>query len=464
MLNAAISYTRDHRQQFVDNLISLVKIPSISANLEYLEDVKAAADWNLERLRELGFEDIEVFPVGDHQIVFGRFQGLVDTPTILVYGHYDVTAVDSIDEWDSDPFDPQIRGNYIYARGTSDMKAQLIAFYSAIEALTKAGMEPPNIKFLLDGAEEIGSPGLDDFIKDNQERLACDFCLDIDSGIFSTNQPSITYALRGLAYFELFVQGPDTDLHSGSFGGPIDNPAIVLCELIAGMRDETGRITLPGFYDSVLPISVDERQELATLPTTNDWWKEQTGVRELRSENGFSATELATARPTLNVNGIMSGHVQNNQNTVIPADAKAKISMRLVPQQTPEEVCRSLETYLSEKAPETVTWMLKQLTGCRPAFMNRDTSEMDAASQALKGVWGTDPIFIREGGSVPIHGLVQEHLGVQSMSLGFMLPDDNIHASNERQYLPNFYKGIETYIRFLHLVGRNKHRHEILHV
>jgi len=306
---------------------------------------------------------------------------------------------------------------------------------------------------MVEGEEEVGSPSLAAFLAKEKERLACDFCLNGDSGILAPDQPALVYGLRGLAYFELSVRGPSTDLHSGTFGGAVENPANVLARLIAGMHDSRGRVALPGFYDRVAPLSDEERGELARVPQPDSWWLRTTGAPALGGEEGYSTVERACARPTLDVNGLLSGFTGEGAKTVLPSLALAKISMRLVPEQTPEEAAASLEAYLRARAPATVKWELRRMAGCKPALVKRDSPAMRAAGRALEETWGKRPCFIREGGSVPVVGLVGEVLGVDSILLGFELPDDNLHAPNEKLHLPTFQRGIETVIRFLGLVA-----------
>jgi acetylornithine deacetylase/succinyl-diaminopimelate desuccinylase-like protein len=280
--------------------------------------------------------------------------------------------------------------------------------------------------------------------------LASDICVNLDAGILAPETPAIMFGLRGLAYYEIRLQGPKADLHSGKFGGAIENPALVLCELIAGMRDDNGQVTLPGFYDSVRELSMDERREIQRLPQTDAWWLKKTGAPALRQDHPYSATERATSRPTLDVNGLLSGFVGEGSKTVLPAQAMAKISMRLVPDQTPEQVSKGLISYLEANVPPTMTWELEELSSAHPAILNLDSKAVAAASEALQAVWGTPPVFNRDGGTVPVVGLIKELLGVDSLLLGFGLPDDNPHAPNEKQHLPTFYRGIETYIRFMY--------------
>jgi acetylornithine deacetylase/succinyl-diaminopimelate desuccinylase-like protein len=447
-LDAAIAYARAHQAEFLDDLQTFLRIPSISTLPDHKQDMEQAAQWVAERLKAYGFDFVSVMPTGGHPVVYGRWQNArPDSPTILVYGHYDVQPPDPIDLWVSEPFEPTVRGEDVFARGASDMKGQVVAILKAIESIVRTSTLPINLKFLIEGEEEIGSPNLESYLIENKALFDCDFCLNGDSSILAADIPAITFTLRGLAYFEIRVQGPASDLHSGRFGGVVDNPAIVLSELIAGMRDDRGRITLPGFYDDVRPLTEQDRKEMTSMP--DEWWQEQTGAAALFGEEGYSASERASARPTLDVNGFVSGFTGEGSKTVLPAKAMAKISMRLVPDQQPEKIFQSLQTYLKENAPPTVTWELEAMASSPPAIVDRDSPAVLAAKKALAAVWGREPVFTREGGTVPVVGMVQELLDVDSLMLGFGLPDDNLHAPNEKFHLPNFNRGIETYIRFI---------------
>jgi len=448
-LSPGLSYLQENKQGALDALIEFLKIPSISSLSEHKDDVQAAANWCATKLGKLGMDHVQVYPTAGHPVVCGSWlHAGNNAPTVLVYGHYDVQPVDPLDEWISRPFSPDIRGENIFARGATDMKAQIVAFLKAVEALKNAGALPINLKFIFEGEEEIGSPNLEAFIQDNTQLLTADFCLNLDAGILAPDIPSIMFGLRGLAYFEIRLQGPAADLHSGKFGGAIENPAFVLCDLIAGMKDESGKVTLPGFYDNVKPLSNEERAGMASLPQTEEWWLEQSGAKALPQEE-FTPTERATARPTFEVNGILSGFTGEGSKTVLPASAMAKISMRLVPDQTPEQVRLSLEEYLKDKTPPTVTLKLIEWAGCNPGIMDRETAAVKAASAALETVFRKAPLFTRDGGSVPVVGIIKDLLGIDSLLLGFGLPDDNPHAPNEKQHLPSFYRGIETFIRFM---------------
>lgn len=451
-LETAIAYARKHREDFLEDLISFLRIPSISTLPEHKADMQRAAEWITDRLKKLGFESTAVISTAGHPVAYGEWLNAdPGAPTILYYGHYDVQPPDPLDLWTSDPFNPQMRDENLYARGASDMKGQVTAYLKAVESMILSSSLPINLKFMAEGEEEIGSPNLGAFITENKELLACDICVNGDSGILAPDQPSITYALRGIAYFEIRLQGSSGDLHSGVFGGAVDNPANVLCNLIAGMHDKEGRITLPGFYDNVRELTEQERAITESMP--DEWWMKQAGAKALFGEKGYTTTERATARPTLDVNGIVSGFTGEGSKTVLPALAMAKISMRLVPDQRPELIRDGLVAYLKANAPPTVTWELEKLTSCNPSIVDYDSDAVHAASRALEAVWGVPPVFTRQGGSVPVVGMIQDLLGVDSLMLGFNLPDDNLHAPNEKLHLPNFYRGIETYIRFMYEIA-----------
>jgi acetylornithine deacetylase/succinyl-diaminopimelate desuccinylase-like protein len=373
---------------------------------------------------------------------------MTGAPTVLVYGHYDVQPVDPVDLWKTGPFEPTVIGEDIFARGASDMKGQALITLKAAEALIQTGGLPINIKWLFEGEEEVGSPNLAAFIASHTEKLACDFAVNPDSGMIGREFPTITYGLRGLAYFELRVFGPAQDLHSGMFGGVVHNPANALAELIAGMHDATGRVTLPGFYNRVRALSQEEQEEFARLPVNESDYIEQTGVPALHGETGFTANELTGARPTLDVNGLLSGFTGEGSKTVIPAWAMAKLSMRLVPDQDPQKVHKELLRYLEQNAPKDIRWELKALAGNPASISDRNNPGVQAMANALETVWGVQPYFKREGSSIPVVGEMQRLLGVESVICGFGLPDDNVHAPNEKQNLPTWYHGIDAYIHF----------------
>jgi acetylornithine deacetylase/succinyl-diaminopimelate desuccinylase-like protein len=449
--SAALQYAHSNVQKVLDELVELLRIPSISTTPECKEDVRRAAEWVAAKLRALGIENVKLFPTEGHPVVFGEYANAgPNAPTVLVYGHYDVQPAEPLELWLSDAFDPTVRGENLFARGASDMKGQVMAVLAAIEAIMRTDSFPTNLKFIFEGEEEIGSPNLGDFISKHKDLLTSDFAINPDSGMLAADEPTITYALRGLAYFELHINGPDHDLHSGIFGGIVHNPAQALCELIAGMHDGQGRITLPGFYDKVRALDDEERAALARLPVGDQIYMQQTGVTALWGESGYTSVERLGARPTLEVNGLLSGYTGEGSKTVLPATAMAKISCRLVPDQDPEEVHQHLIQYLDTHLPKTVQYELIQLAGGPASISDRHSPGVGAMSKALETVWGKRPLFRREGGSVPVVAQFQQLLGIESVNCGFGLPDDNYHSPNEKLHLPTWRRGIDACIHFFY--------------
>lgn len=445
-----IEHIRQNKEKALDDLIALSSIPSISTLSQHQPDINQAAEWLLVKLRDVGLENVEIMATDGHPVVFGETSGGDNKPTILIYGHYDVQPADPIDEWHSPPFEPNLVGDNLYGRGVSDMKSQIVAVLAAIKSLTESERGfPAAIKVLLEGEEEIGSPSLAGFIQQHTELLGCDFSLNADSGIIKPSLPALVYGLRGLAYFELCVYGPSSDLHSGQFGGAVHNPAQVLCEVIAGMHQHDGSITLPGFYDTVRPLADEERIIMANVPyDEQEFLRAAANPPALHGEIGYTTIERVGARPTLEVNGLHSGFTGEGSKTVLPAKAMAKISMRLVPDQKATDVARQLRTYLTKTVPKSVRWELIELAHAPTAIVDRNTCGIRSAASALTQVFGVDPVFERAGGSVPVVGMLQEILGVDSVMMGFSLPDDGIHGPNEKQHIPTFYRGIEAYAHF----------------
>lgn len=444
----ALQYVRKNREEFLNAFKEILRIPSISTDPAHSADIRHAAEWLATQLRDLGMQKVQIFPTAKHPIVYGEWLSVTDAPIVLIYGHYDVQPADPLNLWKTGPFDPEERGEEIYARGASDMKGQIMVMLKAVESLVKTDGLPVNIKWLFEGEEEIGSPNLGTFIAENKDLLASDFAMNPDSGMIGKEYPTLTYALRGLAYFELRVYGPAQDLHSGVYGGVVHNPAIALAELVAGMHDAKGRITLPGFYDKVQELNKEEREELARLPIDDKHFLEVTGAPALYGEAGFPVNERAGARPTLDVNGMLSGFTGEGSKTVIPAWAMAKISMRLVPDQNPKEIHQQLIRYLQEHAPKDIRWELTAMAGSSASISDRNNMGVRAMSKALEIVWGIRPYFRREGGSIPVVRDMQKLLGIESVICGFGLPDDNVHAPNEKMHLPTWYRGIEAVIHF----------------
>lgn len=451
MLNEALEYARQNQGRFLDELKEILRISSISTDPDYAAEMQHGAEWVASQLRSIGMSNVQIMPTGGHPVVYGEWlKAARGAPTVMIYGHYDVQPPDPLDLWKSPPFEPAVREDNLYARGAADMKGQVVASLKAVESMVRNGGLPVNVKWLIEGEEEIGSEHLDAFIKDHKELLACDFCVNPDAGILSADEPSITTGLRGLAYFELRVYGPSKDLHSGLYGGVIHNPAQALTELIAGMHDKRGRIMLPGFYDKVRKLGAQERRDFARLPLKASTYLKQTGVRALWGEPQFIPSERIGARPTLEVNGLLSGFTGTGSKTVLPAWAMAKISCRLVPDQTVADTTRQMRKYLQENAPKDVRWELRFLHGAGAALVSSDSKAVKAMSAAMKAIWGKNPHLLREGGSIGVVVQLQEHLGVDSLLTGFGLTDCDAHSPNEKQHLPTWHRGIQTLIRFFY--------------
>ncbi len=447
----SLNYAKNNYETFLSNLESFIRIPSISTSSENVIWVRSAANFVEQLLNSIGVADTKILETNGHPVVYGHYKtDTPNAPTVLVYGHYDVQPPDPLDLWETPPFEPSRRDDYLFGRGSSDMKGQIIASLSAVESILKSGDVPVNIKFIYEGEEEIGSPNLPAFLEKYAKLLESDVVLNPDSGMISPNIPTIVYGLRGLAYFELRIIGPDHDLHSGLFGGIVHNPAIVLSNLISGMHNVDGVIQLEGFYDDVIELSEDERKELSRLPISDEDLLEQTGVKMLWGEKNYTSIERTGARPTLDINGILSGFTGEGSKTVIPAWAMAKISMRLVPDQDPEKVHQQLIKYIEKNIPPTVSWDLKKHAGGKASIANTNHPGVIALAKALEDVWHTKPVFKREGGSIPIVGEMQKILGTDSVLTGFGLPNDNIHSPNEKLHLPTWRKGILAIIHFFY--------------
>ena len=456
----ACRVAEERRAEHLSLLRDIVAIPSISTDTARAADVTRAAAWIAERLREYGAQDVRILATPRHPIVWAEFAASAsgdapagDVPTILIYGHYDVQPVDPIALWNTDPFTPTERNGRLYARGASDMKAQVMACILAVRTAVECGTLGANVRFLLEGEEEIGSPNLASTIERHADLFRADVCLNPDTGMINADLPSIRYGLRGLAYFDLTVRGPSHDLHSGAFGGVVHNPLQALCELIAGMHLPDGSVALPGFYDRVRPIDEAEHRRAAAVPFTEDDVKALSGVRKLWGEAGFSPVERIGARPTLEVNGVWGGYTGEGSKTVIPAEAHAKLSTRLVPDQRHEDVYDQLSRYLETHAPSTIEWELTQLAGGPAYICDPDSRFHRAFAAALESVWGRPPVLSRNGGSVPVAGDLERLLGMPSVLTGFALADDRIHSPNESQHIDTWYRGIEALIRYLGAPG-----------
>ncbi|WP_375447331.1 dipeptidase [uncultured Fibrella sp.] len=438
------TYLTDNKQRFLDELFDLIRIPSVSADSKFKGDVRRAAEFVRDRLIDAGLDGVEVIDTPGHPIVFG--EKIIDPakPTVLVYGHYDVQPADPYELWDTPPFEPTIRNERIYARGACDDKGQFYMHIKALEAMLATGNLPCNVKVMIEGEEEVGSDHLGDFVTANREKLAADVILISDTSIISNDVPSVESGLRGLSYVEVEVTGPNRDLHSGVYGGGVDNPVNVLCQMIASLKDADGRITIPGFYDTVIDLTETERAELAKAPFDLNEYKRDLGIGDVFGEAGYSTNERTSIRPTLDVNGIWGGYIGEGAKTVLPSKASAKISMRLVPNQTPDEITALFARHFESIAPASVSVKVKPHHGGFPYVTPTDSIEFEAASRAFEEAWGKKPIPTRGGGSIPIVALFEKELGIKSILMGFGLDADALHSPNESYGLFNFYKGIET--------------------
>jgi acetylornithine deacetylase/succinyl-diaminopimelate desuccinylase-like protein len=438
-------YLQRNRQRHLDELFEWLRIPSISAKSEHKDDVRAAAEWLAERMRDAGLTTVEMIATAGHPIVVGEWRGAPEgAQTLLVYGHYDVQPPEPLDEWKSEPFEPVLRDGRLYARGSVDDKGQVYLHLKAVQAQLEAnGTLPVNVVFVVEGEEEVGSPNLERFLEENHERLQCDSVLISDTTMFAPGLPSITTGLRGMAYMEVRVQGPATDLHSGAYGGAVVNPANALARIIAGLHDEQGRVTIPGFYDRVRELTEEQRGAIAELPFTEERLREEVGSPRLGGEQGYGALERIWARPTLDVNGLLSGYTGEGAKTVLPARAMAKVSMRLVPDQDFKEVERIFADHVQSLAPQGVTVEVEALHGGQPWYAEPSGSLFGAASTALEKAFGHAPVYIREGGSIPIVQAFQETFGAPAVLIGFGLPGENAHAPNEWMLVDNFHQGAE---------------------
>jgi acetylornithine deacetylase/succinyl-diaminopimelate desuccinylase-like protein len=451
----AIDYTRSHHNRFLDELKEFLRIPSVSTQAKHEPDVRRAAAWLRQKLLAAGFPTAEVMPAAGHPIVYGEWMAAgPGAPVVLIYGHYDVQPPDPLDLWDTPPFEPTIIDDDVFARGASDDKGQLYAHVKALEAFNETGGAPPlNIKCIFEGEEECGSPSLEPFVREHKDLLTADVAVISDTGMLGEGTPSIVYGLRGLAYVEVQVTGPDHDLHSGIYGGAVHNPINALCGMIARLQDEKGRILIPGFYDNVLELSDDERAELSDGPFDRLEWLEEAGVRADWGEPDYTIIERTSTRPTLDVNGIWGGYTEPGAKTVLPSKAFAKVSMRLVPNQDPARIARLIREYLMVIAPQTVDVEVRTVAGGEPALVDRDSRAMKAASKAYGVAFGKEPVLVRRGGSIPVVATFQKTLGIETVLMGFGLPDDRLHSPNEKFHLPNFYRGIETIIHFMRFLG-----------
>ncbi|OWP62509.1 peptidase dimerization domain protein [Hymenobacter amundsenii] len=444
----ATTYLQENQDRFLTELIDWLRIPSVSADPKFHGDVMKAADYLKARFEEVGLDNVELCPTSGNPIVYGEKIVDASLPTVLVYGHYDVQPADPYELWDSPPFEPVIKDEKIYARGACDDKGQVYMHVKALEVMKQDGAFPCNIKVMIEGEEEIGSNNLAIFVRENKVKLKADVILISDTGMLANDQPSIEVGLRGLSYHEVEVTGPNRDLHSGLYGGAVANPINVLCKMIASLHDENNHITIPEFYDNVAVLSSEERAELNRVPHSDDEFKRSIGLPDVYGEKGYTTVERIGIRPTLDVNGIWGGYTGEGAKTVIASKAYAKISMRLVPNQTSEEITALFQKHFAAIAPSGVTVKVKPHHGGEPVVTPTDSVAYKAAADAMETTFGKRPIPTRGGGSIPIVAMFKSELGLDTVLLGFGLDSDAIHSPNEHYGVFNFLKGIETIPHF----------------
>ncbi len=455
MTKNALTYAQNHQAETLADLQALLSIPSISTLPDHANDMQQAAQWLLHKLTAIGLQNVKIMPTPGHPVVYADWLNAAsEAPTLLIYGHYDVQPVDPLDEWLTPPFEPTLKGDNIFGRGTSDDKGQLYIHLAAVEAYLKSsGQLPLNIKFLLEGEEESGSVNLEAYVKENQNLLQADAALISDTGIADPDTPVLITSVRGLAYLEITMRGSRQDLHSGMYGGVVENPLNALTRVLASLRDEQGQITIPGFYDKVRTLTSAEREALAQGATTEADILAATGAPALWGEPDFSVAERIGVRPTLDINGLKGGFTGQGAKTVIPAVAMAKISMRLVPDQNAPEIVRLVTDHIRRISPPTMELTIEELSADDWGMVNLSAPALEAAAQAYEQTFGRRPLYRREGGSLPVVAMFNHILDLPVVLMGFGLPDDNLHAPNEKFHLPNFYRGIETAIRYYDIFG-----------
>lgn len=453
---AALEYARQNQAVFLNRTFELLRFPSISTLAENSADIERAADWLVNYLKEIGLSEAQKYSTAGHPLVYAEWLGAgASFPTLLIYGHYDVQPVDPLDLWHTPPFEPVVNGDFLHGRGASDDKGQMMALLVALEAYLKtSGRLPLNVKVLLEGEEEILSPNMGPFLAEHSHQLACDAVLICDDSILDPQTPVITYGLRGNCYMEVRVSGPAGDLHSGSFGGAVDNPLNVLVRMLAALQDgKTHKVLIPGFYDRVRQIDEAERALLAGYPASEEQILRLTGAPALAGEQGYRLIEWTSVRPTLDIHGIPGGFTGEGKKTVIPAWAAAKVSMRLVPDQDPDEIQALFENAMRSVAPPTVKLEFKCLGKARPAVIDYRHPAVQAAAEAYRRGFGAQPLYTRTGGSIAVVAEMTQYLGAPVIMAGLGLADDQIHAPNEKFYLPNFYRGIETFIHYYDILS-----------
>ncbi len=450
-----MNYYQQHHDSYLEGLKTFLRIPSISTLSEHKPDIRRAAEFVRQELEKAGLDQAQLIEGDGNPLVYAEWLGAPGKPTVLFYGHYDVQPPDPLDEWKSPPFEPDIRNDNIYARGSADDKGQTYILIKAVEGLLKQhGRLPINVKFLIEGEEEVGGEHIEAYVASKPARLKADAAVICDTEMFAPELPTICVGLRGIIYGELVVQGANHDLHSGVYGGAAPNPLMAIAEILSTLKDRDGHIQIPGFYDRVVPPSAKERAAWARLPfDEHDYKEKEVGVKELVGEPEIPLFERLWARPTLEVHGIRGGFIGEGAKTVIPARAVAKISLRLVADQKPDEAVAQLKKAVAAACPKGVTAEYKTIHNAPPSLVNPDNHFIQTAAEAMQQVFGKETVYIRSGGSIPIVAAFEEYLGIPSVMMGFGLPDDNLHAPNEKLYLPNFFRGIEAVARYIEILG-----------
>ena len=442
-MNNVVDFINTSHDRYLDELKDFLAIPSVSALPEHTADMRRCADWAADHMRSIGFQTARVVDTAGHPVVYGEWLGAPGAPTVLIYGHYDVQPVDPVELWNSPPFEATIRDNQLYARGSADDKGQVFMHFKAFEAhVRQTGRLPVNIKVILEGEEEIGSGNLSEYIRQHNSELAANVLVISDTSMFDYGVPSICYSLRGLTYCQIDLRGSRTDLHSGSFGGAVANPAFVVAQVLSQMKDRSGHIKIPGFYDDVRPVTEEELAEFKRLPFSDVQYRKDLGAPRLFGERGYSTLERTWIRPTFEVNGLLSGFTGEGSKTVIPATAMAKVSMRLVPDQDPDKIAELFEAYVRKVTPKTVELKVTRMHGGKPWMTEIGNPYVQAAARAIELGFGKRPVFTREGGSIPVVSTFQEQLGIPTVLFGIGVPDENAHAPNEKLDLGNFFGGV----------------------
>ena len=458
-MDAVERYLAGNAEQFIEDLQALLRIPSVSADSAYRPHMQTAAGWVRDQLAAAGLE-AEVIPTQKHPLVFGEWLGAPGAPTVLVYGHYDVQPPDPLEEWVTPPFEPDIRDGHVYARGATDDKGQMLTHIKSVEAwMRTAGRLPVNIKFLIEGEEEVGGHSLETFLDQQAERCRCDVVVVSDTSQYAPGMPAITYGLRGNVFLEVIVHGPAQDLHSGMFGGSVANPANALARMIAALHDDAGRVQVPGFYDDVLPLSADERRRLADLPFDETDYVQKLGVSAAWGETGYTTLERRWARPTFDVSGLKGGYLGEGPKSIVPSRASAKLGCRLVPNQDPQKIAAAVRTCLAAHCLPGMRVEFLDYGSGRPLVFDADSPWMSAARRAIHAAFGVQPVLIREGGSIPVVASFRERLGVDTLLLGWGQDTDNLHSPNERFSLADFQRGIRASAHLWQELGSSDPRH-----